>query len=219
MKDMKYTVYRITNKIDGKTYIGCHKTDNLDDGYMGSGTLLKRAVEKHGIENFHKETLQVFDTSEEMFHMESVLVNEEFAGRKDTYNIKCGGCGGFDYINTKELNKDPETKRSGHRAMLKSLGEDGLRSRQENAGKASVDKKVGIHSPDYEHTYWIGKSHTTETIERMKESHKDKHNGEKNSQYGTIWITNEVESKKIKKDEEIPEGWRRGRKQKLRRVS
>lgn len=38
--------------------------------------------------------------------------------------------------------------------------------------------------------------------------------GEHNSQYGTMWITNGIQNKKIKKDQVIPQGWRKGRIQK-----
>lgn len=63
---MYYTIYKITNQIDGKLYIGSHKTKDLNDGYMGSGKYLLRAQEKYGIKNFRKEVLFVFETAEEI---------------------------------------------------------------------------------------------------------------------------------------------------------
>ena len=90
-----YTVYKITNKINGKIYIGLHKTDDLNDGYMGSGKSLRIHQKKFGLENFEKEILFVFNNPEEMIAKEEELVNEEFVARTDTYNRMKGGVGGW----------------------------------------------------------------------------------------------------------------------------
>lgn len=51
-------IYRITNKINGKTHIGQHKYKKLNDSYMVSGVLLAKAKKKYGLENFEKEILE-----------------------------------------------------------------------------------------------------------------------------------------------------------------
>ena len=116
-----YLVYKTTNLVNGKIYIGKHETDNLDDGYLGSGNLLRRAIKKYGEENFKREILFECSTIEEMNAKEAELVNEEFLKRDDVYNIKLGGNGGFDYINEThrntvgiaEVNANGENNKSG----------------------------------------------------------------------------------------------------------
>jgi hypothetical protein len=84
---MFYLVYETTNTINGKTYVGSHKTDKKDDGYLGSGKALKAAIKKYGIEVFKRKILFEASSLEEMFAKEKELV---VLGTQ-SYNIKEGG--------------------------------------------------------------------------------------------------------------------------------
>lgn len=97
---MYYIIYQITNKINGKIYIGAHQTNDINDGYMGSGKLLKRAISKYGIEQFVKEIIYEFDNACDMFLKEKELVTADFVNDETTYNIAEGGHGGFHHINS-----------------------------------------------------------------------------------------------------------------------
>jgi hypothetical protein len=83
-----YVIYKTTNLINGRYYIGKHQTVNLDDNYYGSGKLILLAIKKYGIKNFQKELLFVFDTEAEMNNKEIEMVSEKFI--KDRYNYNCG---------------------------------------------------------------------------------------------------------------------------------
>ena len=208
---MYYVIYKITNQIDGKFYIGSHKTKDLNDNYMGSGKYLKHAQEKYGIENFKKEILFVFDTADEMYVKEAEIVNEDFLATENTYNLKIGGFGGWDYINTKGF-----TRNSSHFNLMNLESKKG--------GKITSILKKGIHDPlnkisannsrkeKYPSGTFKDKHHTEETKKTIGSKNSENQLGAKNSQYGTIWITDGVASKKIKNNEEIPEGFVKGRK-------
>lgn len=64
---MKHYTYITINLLNNKKYVGDHSTDNLNDGYLGSGSLLKRDINKFGRENFEKKILEFFKTKEEAF--------------------------------------------------------------------------------------------------------------------------------------------------------
>lgn len=114
MEKMYNYVYQITNNINNKIYIGVHKTNNMNDGYMGSGTLLRRAYAKYGKENFVKMILKQFPTYNEALLYEAELVDEVFMKRADTYNIKTGG------ISNSMLNE--ETKDKIRQSQIKAWG-------------------------------------------------------------------------------------------------
>ncbi len=94
MKKHKYNYfYKITNLINNHFYYGVHTTDNLEDGYMGSGKRLQCAYKKYGMENFKKEILKFFDSFNEAFEYESEVVNEELVNDYNCYNLVKGGFG------------------------------------------------------------------------------------------------------------------------------
>lgn len=219
---MYYSIYKITNQIDGKFYIGAHKTKNLNDGYMGSGKYLKRAQEKHGIENFKKEILFVFASSEEMYSKEAELVTEDFLSFANTYNVKVGGFGGWDYINKNKLYGFSDVdvakrgrvlcdivmaERDGSKWRSKFFSEMTAEERRENAAKAvDTRRRRGYRAS-------TAQMNTPEAIDRKKAKFKEieHQSGSKNSNFGKMWITDGDKSRTIPRDSVIPEGWRIGR--------
>ena len=214
---MFYTVYKITNLINNKIYIGVHKTNDINDNYMGSGKILILAQEKYGIENFRKEILEIFDNPEDMFAMESQLVNEEFINRTDAYNLKKGGSGGWEHVNSLPRNEEWLNKVAEKARLSIKAAKEKQKWLKEN-NKEWYENYISNLSLAMKKTWaenghnWLGRSHSEETKKKISESVKGKHNGSKNSQYGTMWIYNlELkENKKIKKTDSIPDGWIKG---------
>ena len=85
-------LYRITNTINGKIYIGAH-SGALDDGYFGSGKLIKAAIAKYGRSNFSKEILSTHTTAASAFLAEAELVTKDFVALDTYYNLAPGGSG------------------------------------------------------------------------------------------------------------------------------
>ena len=86
-----YYFYKITNTINGHYYYGIHSTNNLNDGYMGSGMRLHIAYEKYGVEKFRKDILCFFDSWEELCEHEKKIVNQDLVDSYECYNLTLGG--------------------------------------------------------------------------------------------------------------------------------
>lgn len=83
--------YKISNLVNGKYYYGIHSTNNLDDGYLGSGRTVIKAVNKYGRENFTKEIIADYPTRKEASDHERRVVTLYITTLDECYNIRCGG--------------------------------------------------------------------------------------------------------------------------------
>lgn len=93
MEKLYYFLYKTTNLINNKYYYSVYSTDNINDGYLGSGTVLRHAFEKYGKENFHREIIKFFDNADDMFQAERETITESMVNDPNCYNIKSGGLG------------------------------------------------------------------------------------------------------------------------------
>ena len=82
-----YYIYEVTNLINGKKYIGQHRTDDINDGYLGSGTLLKKARLEFGDENFKLEIIEFCKDIAELYEREDYYITDEIAESNDYYNL------------------------------------------------------------------------------------------------------------------------------------
>ena len=86
-------VYKITNKINNRWYIGKH--NGSDPTYMGSGKVLKQAYKKHGLENFEKVILESCSSEQELNDREKYWIAITNATKDpESYNLAAGGSGG-----------------------------------------------------------------------------------------------------------------------------
>lgn len=112
--ELKYIFYITVNSINGKFYFGVHRTNpQVFDGYIGCGIARQsqatldiafhRAVKKYGYDNFKRTTIKVFDTKEEAYEFEKLIVTPTLLKSKQCYNTTIGGIGGGNEIQKKTV--------------------------------------------------------------------------------------------------------------------
>ena len=158
-------VYKTTNNINGKFYVGKHSTRNLDDGYMGGGNYLHNSFKKHGLCNFSREYISFHDTEEEAYAAEAAIVTPEFVARKDTYNLWPGGQGfptGEHNPNYKRQWTDEERQALSEKKKGVPRDPDAVRRAAESLrghkhppefGQAISERVSGEGNPRYGHRY------------------------------------------------------------------
>jgi hypothetical protein len=200
-------LYKTICLVTDRYYIGMHSTDNLEDGYMGSGKRLRYSIRKYGVENHKKEILECFETRELLIEAEKVAITPEMLVDENCMNLMGGGKGGFisdeHYINLKKLASEYQKEKWLNAEFVSDFKEKSIIAlkQRHKLGKQPIPN-------------WLGKKHSDETRIKMSIIKKGTNLGKENSQYGTCWITKDGDNKKIKIqdiDTYLKNGWVRGR--------
>ncbi len=201
-------IYKTTCNVTGRWYIGMHSTSNIEDGYLGSGTILRYSIRKYGKNNHTKEILEYCKTREELAILENKIVNENLIKDSKCMNLTSGGLGFGDFEHMMRCSK------AGNKAFKEKLEEDKEFFIKFSEQSSKITKKTHaegkLTTPD-----WTGKNHSEESKQLMSEKKKGLGIGETNSQFGTCWITKNGINKKIKREAletYLNEGWLKGRK-------
>jgi hypothetical protein len=212
-KEKKYhLIYKTTNILTGRYYYGMHSTDNLDDGYLGSGKRLKYSINKYG-KDVHKREIVEFCSNRELLNnkeKEVITLNE--IGKKDCMNLIVGGQGGDGGLS----NVSPEkiqNIRKGASDFMNRLWKDPKFIEGHKQRTIEILKKRHQRG-EVKYDTFTGKKHSEETKIKMSNLKRGKGVGNNNSQFGTCWITKNGNDKKIKKEylqEYLSEGWIKGR--------
>lgn len=161
-----YYIYKTTNLINGKTYIGQHKYKKLNDSYLGSGKLIRQAIDKYGKENFNKEILYSnIQYKETVDDMERFAIAKERALGKAEYNIGDGGEGWSLSGENHPLcgkHHSKETRRKQSDAAIGNKNASGHHLSDEN--------KMKLLEANKGNNYFLGKHHNPETRQSISKN-------------------------------------------------
>ena len=182
-----------------------HSTNNLNDGYIGSGSRLRNSVRAHGRDSHRIDILEFLDSRELLSLREKEIVNREILNDPLCMNLIIGG-------EAKPL-FDMEARSKGAKATNEKNWKDPRFIEKIKKVGSKTFKRLWeenkLSTPD-----WTGKTHSEESKLKIGISNSGKQKGERNSQFGTFWINNGEINKKIKKEGLTlyeTKGWKRGR--------
>jgi group I intron endonuclease len=171
MNKKKYHyVYVTTNLKNGKKYVGDHSTDNLDDGYLGSGNLFTEKVKEYGKNNFQKEIIEFFNTKIEAFKEQEKWINEHNTLVPNGYNISPTGghnvskC--WNELSLKKKRKSVKKFYDEHPEVIENIRQKitGIKRSEETKMKLRM-QKIGEKNPMY------GKTTSDKQKESVKRAH------------------------------------------------
>jgi len=210
-------LYKKTHRKTGLKYLGQTSQDPFS--YKGSGVRWTRHINKHGYD-VDTEVVMWCDGKKSakswgIYYSDlwNVVIDPTWANLK-----REEGDGGWSGIISDVKKGRLETDR----IMQERYGDTWRSELGKIAHRKAKEERKGIYAEEYISTWRKNKKiqqmgNSPEARKKAVVSQKNTFaaighsQGEKNSQHGTMWITNDRNNAKIKKDQEIPFGWRPGR--------
>lgn len=146
----QYNIYKTTNLVNRKFYWGVHDSIDENNGYLGSGTVLRKAIKKYGKENFRRVTKLLYDTAKEAYEDEAFIVDAKMVARRDCYNEHVGGKGGS--LPGKDA---PCYGRTGEKHPM--FGKTGKNNPNYGSRRTEEQRRNIKASVSGENNYWYGK--------------------------------------------------------------
>jgi len=204
-----YYIYETANIINGKKYIGKHQTDNLDDGYIGSGIVLRRAIDKYGVENFTKNILVFCENKKELDQLERDLINEDIILSNEYYNVALGGQGGNlgKLVNDKIGKKmsiclKGKPKSDSHKLNLSismagrkqdpNIVKKRAKAWSDKVNKMGAERRKEVFGHEGSNNGFYGKSHTEETKDKIRKTIGNSRKGNNNPNAKQITVNGVV---------------------------
>jgi group I intron endonuclease len=137
-------IYKTTNLINGKIYIG--KDTKNNPNYIGSGKIIKSAIKKYGKENFIKEILE-YCNNDNIDEREIYWINE-LESIKNGYNISTGGQGGDTFLYNTQMNIIRKKMSISAKARIGDKNSMYGKFHKESSKEKMRNKKIGIYDGD-----------------------------------------------------------------------
>ena len=210
-----FYIYKTTNLINNKFYIGKHCTTKIENDYLGSGKRLRYSIRKYGKENFKKEILEFCENHEVLAVREKEIVNQEMLNNSLCMNLMIGGEGGYNFKSIEDANNFSKMGLNKKKLLWETDKNWADKTRRNMSNgikkvlpkiKKSLTELYKIKGGNFKN-----KKHSEESKNKIRNSHKGKGLKESNSQFGTMWVTNGIINKKIKQTDIIPQGYYKGR--------
>ena len=194
MKNIKkqHNIYKTTNLVNGRFYWGVHNSIDENDGYLGGGTILRKAIKKHGKENFKRKTMVAYETAADAYFDEGLIVNQAMVDDPMCYNVHLGGRGGslpgiYSGMYGKRHSIEFKQKQSKlmkerwndkiYRKKVCSSFKERLKNKENNPmfGKHHSEESKAVMS-----AMKVGKHHSEESKAKMSESLKERFKNKEN---------------------------------------